>query len=163
MTVAKDARLSADQRCDIDDLYLRYVNAVDDGPLEQWPELFVDACSYQIISRENVNRGLPLAVMRCDSKDMLRDRVDAIRSSAFYVTRITRHLVGPLAARAAGEEVEVSANVAVFQSRPRSESTLLCVGRYDDVVVREGDALLFRQKHCIYDGDLVIDSIVHPL
>ena len=40
---------------------------------------------------------------------------------------------------------------------------LLCAGAYDDIVVPDGDQLRFRQKHCIYHGDLVIDSIVYPL
>jgi hypothetical protein len=30
-------------------------------------------------------------------------------------------------------------------------------------ILSRSDRLRFRQKHCIYDGDLVIDSIVFPL
>ena len=64
--------------------------------------------------------------------------------------------------RAVDDHIAVRANFAVFESLPRLASTLLCVGVYDDIVVRDGGALLFRQKHCIYDGDLVVDSIVYP-
>lgn len=163
MTIAPDAPLTDANRAGIERLYLDYVAIVDDGDLERWPELFTADCSYRITSRENVRRGLPLALMRCDSRDMLHDRVNAIRSSAFYVSRAVRHVVGLLDARAIDDDIAVRGNFAVFESLPRAASTLLCVGVYDDIVVRESGALLFRQKHCIYDGDLVIDSIVYPL
>jgi salicylate 5-hydroxylase small subunit len=144
-------------------LYVEYVRSIDDGDLERWPEMFIDECSYQILARENVRRGLPLATMRCDSRDMLRDRVQAIQSSAFYVSRTVRHVVGLLDIHAGIDAFGVRANFAVFESFPRAATTLLCAGVYDDIVVHDGDGLRFRQKHCIYDGDLVTDSIVYPL
>lgn len=152
------------ERDSIERLYLDYTNSIDDNDLDRWQELFTEDCSYRIASAENVARGLPLAVMRCDSRAMLADRVEAIRSSAFYVSRTVRHFVSALDVRPEDEETRVRANFAVYESLPRAASTLLCVGRYDDVVVtdREGIAR-FRQKHCIYDGDLVVDSIVYPL
>lgn len=164
MTVGSDAPLTDADRLGIERLYLDYIAIVDGGDVEGWPDLFTADCSYRITSRENVRRNLPLAVMRCDSRDMLHDRVNAIRSSAFYVSRTVRHVVGLLDARSTdGGAIAVRANFAVFESLPRAASALLCVGEYDDVVVREEGALLFRQKHCIYDGDLVVDSIVYPL
>ena len=147
----------------VDQLYLEYIATIDDGDLEHWPELFTEDCSYRIVSRENARRGLPLATMRCDSRDMLRDRVAAIQSSAFYVSRTVRHLVGLLDARSTEGTIAVRANFAVFESLPRASTTLLFAGVYDDIVVHEDGHLKFRQKHCIYDGDLVIDSIVYPL
>jgi len=143
-------------------LYVDYIRTIDDGELEQWPELFTDDCSYQILARDNVRRGLPLATMRCDSRDMLRDRVQAIQSSAFYVSRTVRHVIGLLDIEPSSDGACVHANFAVFESLPRMATTLLSAGEYDDVVVEDGGHLRFRQKHCIYDGDLVTDSIVYP-
>ena len=136
---------------------------VDDGPLSAWPDLFTADCSYRIASRENVRRGLPLAVVRCDSREMLRDRVHAIENTAFYVPRQVRHVVGLLDARPHGDGYTVRASFSVFQSRPRAATELLCVGTYDDVVVSEEGCLRFEQRHCVYDGDLVIGSLVYPL
>ena len=149
----------------VERLYLDYAAAIDDDRLEDWPGLFTEECSYRIVSRENVRRGLPLALMRCDSRDMLHDRVHAIRNTAFYVGRTVRHLVGMPDARAVGDgSIAVTANFAVYESLPRAATTLLCVGAYHDVVVEDGDGeLRFRQRHCVYDGDLVVDSIVYPL
>jgi 3-phenylpropionate/cinnamic acid dioxygenase small subunit len=152
-------------RDNVDRLFVEYVNTIDDGDLEHWPELFTADCSYRIASRENARRNLPLAAMRCDSREMLYDRVAAIESSAFYVSRAVRHIVGSLDVRMSegeGSAAAVRANFAIFQSLPRSATTLLCAGVYDDVVVVDDGRLRFRQKHCIYDGDLVTDSIVYP-
>src|SRR5436305_483271 len=143
-------------RRDVEQLYVDYISAIDDDELERWPELFTSDCSYRIVSRENVRRDMPLALMWCDSRDMLRDRVDAIRSTAFYVSRTVRHIVGLLAVDAtdgaADDVTTVRANFAVFESLPRAATVLLCAGEYDDVIVRDDGALRFRQKHCIYDG-----------
>jgi len=52
-----------------------YVETIDDDRLEQWPDLFVDDCVYQVIARENADRGLPTSAMYCDSRGMLVDRI----------------------------------------------------------------------------------------
>jgi salicylate 5-hydroxylase small subunit len=159
--------LSTIDRSAVERLHLAYVDAIDDDRLEEWPGLFTAECSYRIASRENVRRGLPLAVMRCDSRDMLHDRVHAIRTTAFYVNRTVRHLGGMPDVRTAegGDGLAVRASFAVYESLPRAATTLLCVGVYDDVVVEDPDdgELRFRQRHCTYDGDLVVDSIVYPI
>lgn len=144
-------------------LYVDYVRTIDGGDLDRWPDLFTDECSYRILSRENVRRGLPLATMRCDSRAMLQDRVQAMVSSAFYVSRTVRHVVGLLDIEDGRAGTCVHANFAVFESLPRAATTLLCAGEYDDLVVIDEGRLRFRQKHCIYDGDLVTDSLVYPL
>lgn len=52
----------------VDSLNAAYGLCLDDGRLEEWPEFFVDDCLYQVIARENVDNGLPAAVMYCDSR-----------------------------------------------------------------------------------------------
>ena len=44
---------------------------------ERWPELFVDACVYKVIPRENFEQGFPVAVIYCESRDMLFGSVAA--------------------------------------------------------------------------------------
>ena len=69
-------------RLEVDALLADYAACLDGGELERWAELFSDDCVYTIIPRENYERGLPLALMRCESKGMLRDRVQAIRRTS---------------------------------------------------------------------------------
>jgi salicylate 5-hydroxylase small subunit len=62
-------------RYEIEELFAEYAAALDAVDLERWPEFFTEPCFYEIIPRENYDRGLPLALMRCESQGMLRDRV----------------------------------------------------------------------------------------
>src|SRR6185369_6634501 len=106
---------------------------LDDGELERWPEFFIDACRYEIIPRENFERGLPLAVMRCDSKGMLVDRVAALRRSSVYGPRALRHLIsGIRVVGVDGEDIRAEASYAVLQTLPDEETTVFNAGRYLD-------------------------------
>ena len=84
-------KLDVEMRFEIEDLYARYAAALDDGPLETWPELFTEVCLYQVIPRDNYDLGLPLAIMRCESRGMLRDRVHAVQETIMHEPRYLRH------------------------------------------------------------------------
>ena len=45
-------------------LYADYASALSSGEWDLWPEFFTEPCFYEIIPRENYDRGLPLAIMR---------------------------------------------------------------------------------------------------
>src|SRR5271163_339566 len=83
-------------RLEVEELFTEYTHVLDDGELEQWPEFFTDDCLYQIVSRENRERGLPLALMRCESKAMLIDRVVTIRQTQMFAPRALRHLISSI-------------------------------------------------------------------
>ncbi len=152
-------------RLEIEELYTEYAHALDNFELEQWPEFFTDDCLYQILSRENLERGMPLALMRCESKAMLADRVVTIRQTQMFAPRALRHLVSSLRVASASDAdgLDVQANYAVFETLVDEETRILSVGRYIDKVVREGDVLKFKSRTCVYDTVLVPNSIIYPL
>lgn len=151
-------------RLEIEELYAAYAHALDDGELERWPEFFVDDCLYEIVSRENHERGLPLALMRCESKAMLADRVVTIRQTQMFAPRAVRHLVSSLqVAPATADGVNVRANYAVLQTLVDDETRVLSAGRYIDMLVRVGDDLKFKSRTCLYDTVLVPNSLIYPL
>lgn len=151
-------------RLEIDDLNASYAACLDDGPLEAWPELFTDQCRYEIVPRENYERGLPLAVMRCESRGMLVDRVAALRRSSVYAPRALRHLISAARITALTDEgVRAQTNYAVLQTLPDEETTLFNAGRYLDCLVREQGTLKFRERLCVFDSVLVPGSLVYPI
>lgn len=151
-------------RAEIEDLYLRYAEVLDEGELETWPELFTEDGTYRIVSRENRERGLPLATMLCEGRAAIQDRVHAIRATSFYLPRTLRHLIGPLRIRPAPDGFSVEANYAVFETLPEQETRVFSVGRYQDRLVRDrGGALRFAEKLCIYDSTLIPTSLILPL
>ena len=151
-------------RLEIDELNAAYAACLDDGPLEHWPEFFTDDCRYEVIPRENHERGLPLAVMRCESKGMLADRIAALRRSSVYGPRAMRHLIGGVRLiEVTGGLVRAQANYAVLQTVPDEETTLFNAGRYLDCLVREQGTLKFRERLCVFDSVLVPGSLVYPI
>jgi anthranilate 1,2-dioxygenase small subunit len=151
-------------RYEIEELYYDYVECLDAGELEKWPQLFTDDCLYRIIPRDNYDRGLPLSLMLCESKGMLIDRVEALRRSSVYAPRALLHLVSNVRVKGVeGEEIRVQANYAVLQTLSEEETRIHNAGKYLDRVVRRQGRLLFREKLCVFDSVLVPGSLIYPV
>ena len=155
---------SAEQR-DLEELYARYAQALDDGPLEDWPKLFTEHCLYLVIPRNNFDEGLPLAIMRCESRLMLEDRVYAVQEAIMHEPRYLRHYITNISG-SIGEDghIAVRANYQVVEVLHDELPKLLSIGRYLDLVTPSaaGD-LRFMEKRVVYDSVLVANTIVYPL
>jgi 3-phenylpropionate/cinnamic acid dioxygenase small subunit len=142
------------------ELYDEYSYLLDEGDYDGWLDLFTEDCDYRIVARENWERGLPLATMRCDSRAMLADRLDSIRHTQFFAARTMRHFVSAVRP-GAGEGV--TANFLVTETLPDDPSRIHSVGQYRDEVTSSGGALRFSRKLAIYDAPLVLTSLIVPL
>jgi len=145
-------------------LYADYASAVDSGNWDLWPEFFTEQRVYRLQPRENHERGFPLATLSFTSKGMLKDRVYGIRETLFHDPYYQRHIVGsPLVRQAEGGRFECEANYAVLRTKLSDTSTVFNVGRYVDVVVRTPDGLKFASRQCIYDSEMIPNSIIYPI
>jgi len=141
-----------------------YASAVDSGDWDRWPEFFVDDCVYRLQPRENHERGFPLATLSFTSKGMLKDRVYGIRETLFHDPYYQRHVVGPLVIHeASADRWRCECNYAVFRTKLSETTTVFNVGRYLDVVVRTPQGLKFASRECIYDSELIPNSIIYPI
>lgn len=156
--------VSLDARAAVDDLYARYVKCLDDASFDQWPGFFTEQCLYKVQARENFDRGLPLALMMFESHAMLLDRVFGITTTLYHQPYYQRHLVsGLLVGRNPDGSLHAEANYAVFRTKQNALTDVLNVGRYLDDIVEIDGALKFRQKLCIYDSELVPNSLIYPI
>ena len=150
---------------EVEDLYSRYGALLDDGPLRDWPDLFAEECLYLVIPRDNYDRGLPLAIIRCESRGMLVDRIRATQETIMHEPRYLRHQITNV--RIVGGDVrrfDTVANYCVFEVLRDELPRILNVGRYVDVIQRSDDgALEFKEKRCVYDSVLVPNTIVYPV
>jgi 3-phenylpropionate/cinnamic acid dioxygenase small subunit len=151
-------------RARLADLYCAYDDALNDGELERWPAMFTDACVYRVTSRENHERGMPIAVIACESRAMLEDRVVALRQTSVYVPRIARRMTGGVCVREVGAEgMRLTADFVVFQTMPNQPSAVFLCGRTRDRVVEEGGVLRFAERVCVYDSTIIPASLVYPV
>lgn len=155
---------SAIDRATMRDLYDDYSFFLDDEHHEQWLQLFTVDCDYRVMSRENVERGLPLATMRCDSRNMLADRLHAIRETQFFAQRVMRHFVSAVRiASVDGGRVHTTANFLVTETLADEPSVVHSVGQYRDELVMDDGVPRFATKVAVYDAPLVRTSLVMPL
>ena len=145
-------------------LHAQYAAMADEADWDAWCELFTEDCIYRLVPRENHERGLPLATLSFESKGMLTDRAYAIRETLFHDPYYQRHVIGaPRVLRADAERIECESNYAVFRTKLSELTTVFNVGRYLDTVVRTPQGLKFAARVCVYDSEMIPNSIIYPI
>jgi salicylate 5-hydroxylase small subunit len=148
----------------LNQLYADYASTVDAARWDLWPEFFTDDCVYRVQPRENHERGFPLATLSLTSKGMLKDRAYGIQETLFHDPYYQRHVVGaPVVREVAQDRIRCEANYAVFRTKLSELSTVYNVGRYLDVVVRTSQGLKFASRECIYDSEMIPNSLIYPI
>jgi salicylate 5-hydroxylase small subunit len=155
--------IALEDRLRIDELYARYAACLDDGRFAEWPDFFTDECTYRVVPRENYDRGLPLATLSFESKGMLRDRVYAITETLFHEPYYQRHIISGILAVPEDGGFRVRANYLVIRTKAGSLSEVYSAGRSLDLIVDDAGTLRFREKLCIFDSELIPNSLIYPL
>lgn len=149
---------------ELQQLYADYALALDASQWDRWPEFFTDNCSYKLQSRENHERGFPLATLSLSSKGMLLDRVYGISQTIFHDPYYQRHVVGAAVVRKVeAGRIYSQANYAVFRTKYDKPSTVFNVGRYIDTVERTAAGLKFAERLCVFDSEMIPNSIIYPI
>lgn len=157
--------LDANTYLDLSRLYAAYAHAVDSGNWDLWPAFFIEQCSYRLQPRENHERNLPLATLSFESRGMLEDRVYGIKETLFHDPYYQRHVVGlPLVHKVDDDgTIHSEANYAVFRTKLDQASTVFNVGRYLDTVVPTPEGLKFATRLCVFDSEMIPNSIIYPI
>jgi salicylate 5-hydroxylase small subunit len=146
------------------DLYAAYADCLDQGRFDDWPDFFTEDCRYRVVPRENHERGLPLSTMDLQGTGMLRDRAYAVQSTLFHAPYYQRHVIGPARIVEQGEGfVETQANYLVISTKRDEMSELFNAGRYLDRIATASGRLLFAEKICVYDSELIPNSMIYPI
>jgi anthranilate 1,2-dioxygenase small subunit len=142
----------------------RYIATIDADRLEEWPDLFIEDCLYEIIPRENEEAGLPAPLIQCSNNRMLRDRVVSLRKANIYEKPLYRHLVSGIEFTAvSANQIEMTSNYVVVNTSQLGESSVYQAGRYLDRVVRTEQGWRFASKRCIYDTARVKTLLAFPI
>jgi anthranilate 1,2-dioxygenase small subunit len=149
---------------EIHQLQEAYVNALDNDRLEDWPTFFTEDCLYEIVPRENADAGLPIGIIYCDNKRMLRDRVLSLRHANIFEAHSYRHMTSGLIIKPVDDDtVDAESSYVVIQTLQNGESFVYQAGRYVDRIVRTGEGWRYAKRRVIYDTSRVATLLATPI
>ena len=151
-------------RLQVDTLYAEYAHVIDDDQLEHWPGLFVEDGRYRVTTRENHDQGHALAMVYCDGRGMMADRISALRTANIYEPHVYCHLMGcARILEATSGAIRAQANFAVIRTMQEGEQTMFACRRSIDVIVSRDGRLLFKDRLVVLDSRQVDTLLVIPL
>jgi salicylate 5-hydroxylase small subunit len=126
----------------------------------------MDDGTYRLQPRENFEQGMPLCLLALESKAMIKDRVYGVKETLYHDPYYQRHIVGTprlLSITADGQRIHAEANYTVIRTKFDGDSTILSVGYYHDDIVRTPEGLKFQSRLCVYDSEMIANSIIYPI
>jgi anthranilate 1,2-dioxygenase small subunit len=151
-------------RLRVEALYAEYAQTIDDDRLEDWPGFFVADGKYRVTTRENHDSGLTLAVMYCDGRGMMSDRVSALRHANIYEPHVYCHLTSSVrVVDHTSVEIRAQANFAVIRTMQEGEQSIFACGRTYDCLVETDGRLLFKERLVVLDSRQVDTLLVIPI
>jgi anthranilate 1,2-dioxygenase small subunit len=148
-------------RAAVCDLLAEYGRLIDLARYDEWLDLFADECRYQVMPRENYDSGLPVALIFCDSRAMLEDRIRALREANKYNIHTDRHIIG--LPRVFDDGLRVEAPFAVYQTDQEGETRLFATGLYHDRLTISGGGPKIADKLILLDSFAVPTLLATPL
>ena len=146
------------------DLYSDYALCLDERRFEDWPGFFSESCHYEVQSRENRDLDLPGALIFCDSRGAVEDRVRVLRDTLTYPFLHIRHLIANVRVHGSQDGAfETSASYLVLHSTEEGETRIYSTGKYEDEIVFEADRPRFRKKIVIADTFAIDNLLAVPL
>ena len=147
-------------------LYSDYAMVCDSADWEKWPEFFMEDGTYRLQPRENFEQGMPLCLLALESKAMIKDRVYGVKETLYHDPYYQRHIVGTprlMSITDDGQRIHAEANYTVIRTKFDGDSTILSVGYYHDDIVRTPEGLKFQSRLCVYDSEMIANSIIYPI
>ncbi len=136
-----------------------YAASLDEERFDDWVGLFDSGnCTYEVLSRENRDLGLPAPIMGCYSYGMVCDRVAMLVKGVltYRHNHLLRQVSNVRVRRAKPESKDdalfVQAGLVVHQSDEEGVSSLYMVARYEMLLTDVGG------KHLIQRMAVVVDS-----
>jgi 3-phenylpropionate/cinnamic acid dioxygenase small subunit len=166
-SIAPDLKARAkfrELRLEIEEFHFEYCANLERGDIEHWPDYFTDDANYVVIARDNHESNLPLGLVYCEGKGMLRDRAYALRYTEMYAPRYLQLRVSNTRVMSVdGPLIKAEASYLLLETLTDELGRVQQIGKYYDVFERVGDTLLIKDRRCVYDTVIVNNCIVFPV
>jgi len=153
------------QISDIEQFNYACARALNSEKFSEWPAFFAPQCAYEVLSRENVEQGLPAPLMSCYSHGMVEDRVAMLlKGTLTYRRMYLKHFISNTQIVAQDDvATQARANVMVMQSTLEGVSSVYVVGTYEDVFVKLDGTLLLSSRKVVLDSFGIDTMLAVPI
>lgn len=156
--------MSMELRYQLREFYDDYASCLDDNELDKWVDFFTEDCHYRVQSRENYDANLPIGLIYCMNKNMIKDRVLALRETTMFEPRMLRHFIsGVQIKKIEGDEIHSQANFMITEALSDKEPVISMVGVYKDIILRQENSFYIKKRDCIHDNYRVRTSLITPV
>jgi anthranilate 1,2-dioxygenase small subunit len=151
-------------RLEIEEFHYEYAANLERGDIERWPDFFTDDAFYHVAARDNAEANLPLGLILCDGKGMLRDRAYALQHTEMYAPRYLQlRVTNTRVLGIEGSRITAQANYLLLETVIDEPTRLQQAGKYFDVFERSGGSLLIKERRCVYDSVVINNCLVFPV
>ncbi len=141
-----------------------YIRCIDSDALEAWPDFFVEDCLYKVTTAENERNGFEAGIIYADSRNMLSDRVLALRKANVYEKQSYRHILGlPSILKNGGDEAESETPFLVLRIMHDGQTDIFASGVYVDTYRAHGTDIKFARRLVVCDSSRFDTLMALPL
>jgi anthranilate 1,2-dioxygenase small subunit len=153
-----------DARLEIEEFNYAYADTLDRFDVDGWVEYFTDDALYHVIARDNAESGLPLGLIYCEGKAMMKDRAYALLNTEMFAPRYLHLSITNTRALAIdGDLIHAVANYTLVETLVEEPSRVQQVGKYRDIFTRTDSGLLLKERICTYDSVMIDNCLVFPV
>jgi len=151
-------------RLRVEALSADYVHCIDEDRLEEWPDFFTEDGRYRVLTRENYEQGLPLGLIYCDGRGMLRDRISALRTANIFEPHIYCHLTGALSLLdGPAGDIRAQSNFTIIRTMADGAMSVFACGKYIDRIVETDQGLKYAERTAVLDSRRIDTLLVIPI
>jgi len=162
-TIMEKSSALREARLDIEEFNYAYADTLDRFDIDGWVEYFTEDGLYHVIARDNEESGLPLGLIYCEGKAMMKDRAYALLNTEMYAPRYLQlSITNTRALKIEGDLIHAVANYTLIETLVEEKSRIHQVGKYRDIFRLRPKGLMLQERKCIYDSDMIDNCLVFP-
>jgi anthranilate 1,2-dioxygenase small subunit len=141
-----------------------YALCIDEGPLEAWPDFFLEKCLYTVTTADNYRQGLPAGMIWADNRGMLIDRVSALRDANIYERHSYRHMLNqPVILEHKDDLVRSVTAFQVLRIMRDGTTDNFVSGSYVDCYRIDGEIAMLAERIVVCDSSRIDTLLALPL
>lgn len=163
-TVMDKTAALREARLEIEEFNYAYADTLDRFDVDGWVEYFTEDALYHVIARDNEESGLPLGLIYCEGKAMMKDRAYALLNTEMFAPRYLHlSITNTRALQIDGDLIHAVANYTLIETLVEEPSRVQQIGKYRDIFKRTPDGLLLQERKCVFDSVMIDNCLVFPV